>query len=314
MNRSRSHLVSYHDGELAAQDLAGFRENADRMRPIIGDSLPRGVEGFLADLRFLVVGATSPDGQVWASLLFGEPGFLHVLDARNLSIGARPSDADPLARVLQESALVGTLAIDLANRRRLRINGRMTPNRGGLRLSVDQAYGNCPKYIQRRSLQRTSPARAMRMVSEGSELTAEQRQVIDTADIFFIASTSAAGDADASHRGGNPGFVRSLSADRIQWPDYEGNTMLMTLGNLTANPAAGLVFIDWLLGTTVQLTGTATVDWSARTAAGSRAERTVAFRVTKVIQIDHSENVQGWSAPQYSRFNPPVTPPISDGP
>jgi predicted pyridoxine 5'-phosphate oxidase superfamily flavin-nucleotide-binding protein len=153
------------------------------------------------------------------------------------------------------------------------------------------------------------------MVSEGSELTAEQRRVIDTADTFFVASTSTAGDADASHRGGNPGFVRSLSADRIQWPDYEGNTMLMTLGNLTVNPAAGLVFIDWQRGATVQLTGTATVNWSAHAAARfPGAERTVEFRVTKVIQIDHAEDALSWSAPQYSRFNPPVAPAAaSDG-
>lgn len=314
MRGSRSHLASYHEGELAAQDLAGFRESADRLRPIIGESLPQGAAGFLAELRFLVVGAASPDGQVWASVLYGEPGFLHVLGSRDVYIGARPTKVDPLAAVLQQPTLVGTLAIDLPNRRRLRINGRVTPSQDGLRLSVDQAYGNCPKYIQRRSPQKTGPARSTRMVSEGSELTAEQRRVIDTADTFFIASTSTAGDADASHRGGNPGFVRSLSADRVQWPDYEGNTMLMTLGNLTVNPAAGLVFIDWQRGATVQLTGTATVNWSAHAAAGfPGAERTVEFRVTKVIQIDHSEDALSWSAPQYSRFNPPVAPAASDG-
>ncbi|MFG3024938.1 pyridoxamine 5'-phosphate oxidase family protein [Streptomyces sp. NPDC048254] len=175
-------------------------------------------------------------------------------------IGARLLDVDPLAVVLAAPALVGTLAIDLKNRRRLRINGRTVPAAGGFRLSVDQAYGNCPKYIQ------------------------EQRRMIDTADTFFIASASTAGDADASHRGGNPGFVSSLSPQRVQWPDYEGNTMLMTLGNLTVNPAAGLLFIDWKVGRTLHLTGTAVIDWSADTAAEfPGAERTVEFQVAKVV-------------------------------
>jgi uncharacterized protein len=309
MKDSHSHLASYHDGELAAQDLAGFRENADRLRPIIGDSLPRGAAGFLADLRFLVIGAASSNGQMWASVLYGEPGFLQMRGSRDVYIGARPSEADPLAAVLQRPAPVGTLAIDLPHRRRLRINGRVTPSEDGLRLSVEQAYGNCPKYIQSRSPREAGPARSTRLVSEGSELTAEQRRMIDTADTFFVASASTAGDADASHRGGNPGFVRSPSADRIQWPDYEGNTMLMTLGNLTVNPAAGLLFIDWQRGTTVHVTGTAAVDWSVRTAAGfPGAERTVEFQVTRAVQIDHSEGALNWSAPQFSRFNPPVAP------
>lgn len=130
MRNSSSHLASYHKGELAAQDRAGFREHADHLRPIISDRLPRGARDFLADLRFLVVGATAPDGQVWASMVYGQPGFLQALGPREVLIGARPLDVDPLAAVLAAPALVGTLAIDLKNRRRLRINGRTVPATG----------------------------------------------------------------------------------------------------------------------------------------------------------------------------------------
>lgn len=315
MRKRSSHLASYHKGELAAQDRAGFREHADHLRPIISDRLPRGARDFLADLRFLVVGATAPDGQMWASMVYGQPGFLQALGPRDVLIGARLLDVDPLAAVLAAPALVGTLAIDLKNRRRLRINGRTVPAAGGLRLSVDQAYGNCPKYIQSREPQEAAPAPRKPQVSESSELLPEQRRMIDTADTFFIASASTAGDADASHRGGNPGFVSSLSPQRVQWPDYEGNTMLMTLGNLTVNPAAGLLFIDWEVGRTLHLTGTAVIDWSADTAAGfPGAERTVEFQVAKVVQIDHPDGALVSSAPQYSRFNPPVAPATPGGP
>ncbi|MFF0142182.1 pyridoxamine 5'-phosphate oxidase family protein [Streptomyces sp. NPDC005227] len=309
MRNSRSHPASYHDGELAAQGRAGFRESADHLRPIISETLPRGADGFLADLRLLVVGAAASDGRMWASMLYGQPGFLRVLGPRELSIGARLPDADPLAAALAAPALVGTVAVDLPNRRRLRINGRTTPVPDGLRLTVDQAYGNCPKYIQRREPRTAVPTGSTPRVAASSELLPEQRRMIDTADTFFIASAASAGDADASHRGGNPGFVRTPSPQRVRWPDYEGNSMLMTLGNLTVNPAASLLFVDWQAGTTLHMTGTAEIDWSARAAAGMPgAERTVDFQVAEVVQIDHPHGALIWSAPQYSRFNPPVAP------
>jgi predicted pyridoxine 5'-phosphate oxidase superfamily flavin-nucleotide-binding protein len=218
---SRSRPASYHEGELAAQDRAGFRESADRMRPIISDALPRGAGGFLAELPFLVIGAAAPDGRVWASVVYGQPGFLQVLGPRQVSVAAHLPDTDPLAAALAAPAQVGALAIDLPNRRRLRVNGRTEAGPGGLRLSVDQAYGNCPKYIQSRNPQQAAPARTVPHVTESSELRPEQRQMIDTTDTFFIASTATTGEADASHRGGNPGFVSSPSPRRVRWPEYE---------------------------------------------------------------------------------------------
>ncbi|CAG6397147.1 hypothetical protein SCOCK_50195 [Actinacidiphila cocklensis] len=177
----------------------------------------------------------------------------------------------------------------------------------GFRLTVDQAYGNCPKYIQSREPQKAAPAHAVPHVTQGSELRPEQRHMIDTADTFFVASTSTTGDADASHRGGNQGFANTPTPQRVQWPEYEGNTMLMTLGNLTVNPAAGLLFVDWRSGTTLQLTGTAEIDWSMGTAADiPGAERAVDFHVNQVVQTDLPDGSLIWSAPQFSRFNPPA--------
>lgn len=94
MRKRSSHLASYHKGELAAQDRAGFREHADHLRPIISDRLPRGARDFLADLRFLVVGATAPDGQMWASMVYGQPGFLQAPSRgahRSAPFGCRPA-------------------------------------------------------------------------------------------------------------------------------------------------------------------------------------------------------------------------------
>ncbi|SEO57917.1 pyridoxamine 5'-phosphate oxidase family protein [Actinacidiphila rubida] len=308
-----SRHASYHKGELIAQERAGFRESAEHLRAIIDDRLPRGAQGFLAELPFLVVGAAAPDARVWASIVYGRPGFLRVIGPREVLVAAHLPETDPLAAALADSAHVGTLAIDLPHRRRLRVNGRTEAVPEGFTLTVDQAYGNCPKYIQSREPEGAVSVPAVSRVTRGRELRPEQRHMIDTADTFFVASTSTTGDADVSHRGGNRGFTRTLTPQRLQWPEYEGNTMLMTLGNLTVNPAAGLLFVDWHAGTTLQLTGTAAIDWNTRTAVGAHgAETAVDFRVAEVIQTDLPTGSLNWSEPLFSRFNPP-TPSASPG-
>jgi hypothetical protein len=135
-------------------------------------------------------------------------------------------------------------------------------------------------------------------------LTPAQRAWVASADTFFVATRSADGDADASHRGGGPGFVQVLGDTELRWPDYTGNAMLMTLGNLQQDPAAGLLFVDWDSGATLQLTGRATVEWDAAGALPG-AQRTVRFRLQRAVQIDHASPL-AWSAPDYSRHNPPM--------
>jgi len=72
-----------------------------------------------------------------------------------------------------------------------------------------------------------------------------QRVLIESAEMFFLATASPAGEPDCSFKGGAPGFVRVLSPVEIAWPDYDGNGQFRSLGNLIANPHAGLLFIDW---------------------------------------------------------------------
>ena len=63
----------------------------------------------------------------------------------------------------------------------------------------------------------------------------------------------------------------------LSFPDYAGNTMYMTLGNLAANPRAGLLFLDWETGDALQLTGRAAIDWSAERARRSGRAAVVDF-------------------------------------
>jgi uncharacterized protein len=80
----------------------------------------------------------------------------------------------------------------------------------------------------------------------------------------------------------------------------------MTLGNVAANPRAGLLFLDWERGDALQLSGNATIDWSPeRAAAFPGAERVVDFTVERVIATAGAVPYR-WALDERSRFNPPV--------
>ena len=200
---------------------------------------------------------------------------------------------------------VGTLAIDPATRRRLRVNGVAEPTPSGLRITVEETFGNCPKYIQRRTPGATDGGRAAAALGSSSGLDDRQRGLIRAADTFFVATAGRGGRTDVSHRGGSPGFVR-VDRDTLVWPDYTGNSMYLTLGNLTFDPAAGVTFVDWASGSMLQLSGRAVVDWDPGHAADHPgALRTVVYEVESVVEIEHGVPLT-WTAPEPSRFNPPA--------
>ncbi|GAB2634388.1 pyridoxamine 5'-phosphate oxidase family protein [Kribbella swartbergensis] len=295
--------IQYHPGERLAQRLAGLRTEAELARPAIGTSIPAVAARFVGEQHLLVLGAADSDGRMWASLLVGDPGFAAAVDEYTLDVAALPAEGDPLRAALTEITAVGMILIEPATRRRMRVNGDAVPTRAGVRIAVRQVYANCPKYIQQRRIERVEPV-AVETARESDALDSRQRQLIATADTFFVATRSAAGEADASHRGGNPGFVQVLGDRSLRWPDYVGNAMMMTLGNLQQDPAAGLLFVDWATGTTLQVSGRAQVEWEADPSLPG-AQRQVRFDVDRVVQLDHASPLM-WSAPAPSRFNPPL--------
>ena len=74
--------------------------------------------------------------------------------------------------------------------------------------------------------------------------TADDRALIESAFFFFLASADAQGRPDCSFKGGAPGFVRLTGPSELAFPDYDGNGMFKSLGNLLVNPNVGLLFID----------------------------------------------------------------------
>lgn len=305
----------YHEGELAVQRRAGVVEMARRVGNGIHDSIPETAQEFLQEQPMAVLSSVGQDGRVWCSVLTGEPGFLRTLDEHTLWIDATPHPADPLAENLRNrsenpfaQATLGMLAIEFETRRRMRLNGvaEVMPD-GEIVLHAQEVYANCPKYIQAREISNTATEgqqEGTEAVQHGTALSAQQQAWIGSADTFFIASAAPGGRADASHRGGKPGFVRLLDARTLEFPDYSGNMMFNTLGNITANPNAGLLFLNFETGDTLQLTGGAQVIWEPERAARfAGAERVVEFHIERTVQTPHANPLR-FRFMDYSRFNP----------
>jgi uncharacterized protein len=87
----------------------------------------------------------------------------------------------------------------------------------------------------------------------------DDRAFIEARDMFFIATADAEGQPQSSYKGGDPGFVRVLDERTIAFPNYDGNGMYLTMGNLTVNPQVGLLFIDFEGRKRMRLNGIASV-------------------------------------------------------
>ncbi len=227
-----------------------------------------GIVAFLADRTFAVITARDADGRLWSSPLTGPAGFLEAVGPTTLAIHARLLDGDPL-HGLAAGQQAGLVVVEFATRRRVRVNG--TLSRAGddsLVIEVEQAYGNCPQYIHQRVLTQDDPGRHdPGDIRQGAALSPADVGLIRAADTFFLGTTNPERGSDTSHRGGAPGFVR-VDGDRLWWPDYPGNNLFNSFGNLAVDPEASLLFFDFDTGRTLQLAGTAVVDWDAAGRAG----------------------------------------------
>ena len=244
-------------------------------------------------------------GHVWASLVTGNPGFITTPNPRTLRLATGLSSADPLGDVLSRDRVLGVLVLDPERRRRLRINGRVTDARpDAIEIRTEEVFGNCPKYIQSCAPEGDTQHMRAGAAQRGTTLTREQERLIEQADTFFIASVHAGSGADASHRGGQPGFVRVLDPRTLRVPDYAGNNMFQTLGNIAADPRVGLLFVDFDTGTTLQLTGRARILWQLEEFANLKgAERAIDVEIDAVVEIAGGGPL-GWRFLEYSPFNP----------
>jgi uncharacterized protein len=88
----------------------------------------------------------------------------------------------------------------------------------------------------------------------------DDRAFIEARDMFFIATADADGKPQSSYKGGDQGFVRVLDERTIAFPNYDGNGMYLTMGNVAVNPRVGLLFIDFEGRKRMRLNGVASID------------------------------------------------------
>ena len=299
----------FHAGELAIQARFGAQERMDKQaRRMVRDYLEQHQQ-FFAQLSYLIVGTVDAGGNLWASILVGNPGFLSSPNEHTLLVAAQPLFGDPLATTLAEGIDIGLLGIELHTRRRNRLNGTITAiHADSFDVHVGQSFGNCPQYIQARMFELVESDSTVPTVHHFTTLDAAERAIITAADTFFIAtayqdeSAGAARGVDVSHRGGKPGFVRIDEDGTLTIPDFSGNFHFNTFGNLELNPHVGLLFVDFNSGDLLYLTGTAEVIWEGTEAINyAGAERLFRFRLVRGYRMESSLPLR-WSNPKFSPF------------
>ncbi len=302
MAKSSQHAIPtpFHKGELEIQERLGMREKVHNYAPrFIRDHLPDEHCAFYKQLPYLIVGSADDEGRPWASMLVGRPGFISCPNPKTLKVSGRPLPGDPLTETLKDGAQLGFLGIDFQTRRRNRMNGKIAKRSDdGFQIAVDQAFGNCPQYIQTRvlTLNETDPApETLPPLERNSAIGDEARMAIENADTFFIASmfsedpNDGRHGVDVSHRGGRPGFVKIVDDRTLIFPDFAGNSHFNTLGNIAVHPKAGLLFPDFKTGDMLYVTGGAKIIWEgAEMEAFKGAKRLVRITVDEVIRAEKS--------------------------
>ncbi|KAF1813435.1 oxidoreductase FAD-binding protein [Eremomyces bilateralis CBS 781.70] len=284
----------------------------------------------------LAVGTLDDQGRPWTTIWGGEPGFgtslgssmigiRTLVDARYDPVVEALNSGKADGKVVQEvgsGRMIGGLAIDLDQRRRVKLYGRLAAgaldrsgdleyhNIGQIQMVVriEQSIGNCPKYLNRKVIR---PALSKpRLLSESPQLTEDALRLLERSDMLFITSANKDLDMDTNHRGGPPGFVRVLyngeDGAEIVYPEYSGNRLYQTLGNLQITPVAGLVFPDFVSGDVLYVTGkTEILIGKAAADVLPRSNLAVKVKIIAARLVEQGLPFRGKPG-EYSPYNPSV--------
>lgn len=262
---------AFHAGERAIQQKARVSERIIKQgQRVIRSYLLDQHREFFNNLAYVVLAATDQSGTPIPFLRCGNPGFITTPTDTRIIISAPPLKGESETLNLKPGAKIAMVGIDLLTRRRNRLNGTIieaSPEK--LVIDVDQSFGNCAQYIQRRCI--SEPSADFGKSNEtltSATLSDEQQKIISNADIFFIASRSAdlqkenatktndkRNGLDVNHRGGPTGFVELIDDQTLKIPDYKGNNYYNTFGNIYQDNRTGLQFYDFSTGDVLTLSG-----------------------------------------------------------
>ncbi|WP_298352568.1 pyridoxamine 5'-phosphate oxidase family protein [Rhodoblastus sp.] len=244
----------WHEGEIAARRMAGAPETA----PVIRTFLSAQQADFFARLPMVFVAGLDAKGAPIASLLRGAPGFVACPEPRRMAIAAPFPESERLSRDI--GAPFGVIGVDFAARQRNRVNGHIAQSSGEtLTLAVEEAFGNCPKYISPHAFPDGGGAPGAWTMLPA--LDGAARDLVEAADVFFLATRGPDG-VDISHRGGPSGFIAMRQDGGLLIPDFPGNNYFNSFGNLLHDPRATLLFVDFPTGRALRLQGAARVDFA----------------------------------------------------
>ncbi|KAF8892916.1 hypothetical protein BD779DRAFT_1669939 [Infundibulicybe gibba] len=272
-------LKGWHPGEVAIQNMMHLPGRVSITAVV--NKLPEQHRLFhTTRLHFLPFTTLDDQGRPWASILTsrnGEPAFIKSPSSTTLEIQARVWVGEPTVKNLcdvrkaAKPHLVSGLGIEVSTRRRNKFAGSVSDASVSgqdmrLKLSINQALGLCPKYINVRK-PIPHPDTAPRLIHEtlamspGERLPEDVISFIHAADTAYLGTSYVARPEDeamypshvgSNHRGGRPGFVRVRPTD--------GRTLAIDdefLGNIHITPLAGLVFPSFVDGSILYVTGTA---------------------------------------------------------
>lgn len=177
-----------------------------------------------------------------------------------------------------------------------------------LAVRIEESLGNCPKYLNRKQI--LPRILKSRLISDSLPLPQEALDLVAKADLFFISSSNHEMSMDTNYRGGPAGFVRVVSNTEedccLIYPEYSGNRLYQTLGNLQIFPLAGIVIPDLETGNVLYLT--ARTEVLALTEAKSyfpRSNLAVKFHIAAVRFVE--KGLAFTAVPgEFSPYNPPV--------
>jgi uncharacterized protein len=178
---------------------------------------------------------------------------------------------------------------------------------------VSSAYHEGSRALQDRfDARRLADRLEERFLSRGI-IGPEDRAFIERMDMFFLATADAEGRPQCSYKGGAPGFVCVLDEHTLQFPNYDGNGMFLSTGNVRVNPNVGMLFIDFVSRrpSRLRVNGVASIEDGDASDAG--AQFVVRVRVTQVFP-NCPRYIHRMALVERSRFVPQegIDPPVPD--
>ncbi|KAH7319380.1 oxidoreductase [Rhexocercosporidium sp. MPI-PUGE-AT-0058] len=287
----------------------------------------------------LALGTLDDQDRPWTTIWGGDPGFGRPVAKNVIGIKTEVDRRfDPVVKALVgdagegevvrgegegEGRLVGGLTIDLESRMRVKLHGRMIAGameesgenqkekgvgRMQLVVSINKSVGNCPKYLNSKRIIPFTPQ--PKLISDSPQLPPEAIALLNKADMFFMSSSDGSEDMDTNHRGGPAGLVRVISNSKsgavIVYPEYSGNRLYESLGNLKMNPLAGITVPDFETGDVLYLTGKTEILVGKEAASVLlRSNLAVKVTITSARFVEKGLTFKGIPE-ELSPYNPPV--------